>query len=353
MHRRRAIRIVIISLGSLAGLAALAKAVESYMLEHIGRTGGEQRVVFQLDAPYGSVDVHSGALAVDVAMIETLNEDGNSHSCQWSYGVREGGIGMLRIGVGTDEGMKGSPPIAMWQTHSGFSPARALAPQPDWARPVPPQLFSFSMPSISSELVWGPVRKVISTDGGTVVIPESRAGTRISLARNLPMEISANLGFGESMLDLTGLSITSALIETGAARATICSREQNPVPMRNCNISSGMGLCTICGISNFNSDRFGFKGAFGSYHLGFDGKLTHNMDAVIELGVGVCTISIPPTACRVRIFYEDGLLTSFDLSGLVDHHNGYATSPGFNYSTSPILTLHLSSGAGKMSVNYH
>ncbi|HEX5317406.1 MAG TPA: hypothetical protein VFX22_12225, partial [Candidatus Kapabacteria bacterium] len=96
-----------------------------------------------------------------------------------------------------------------------------------------------------------------------------------------------------------------------------------------------------------------FHGAVGSYHLGFEGRLTHNLDAFVEIGLGMCSLSIPPTAGRVQVFYDDGLLSSFSFSGLTKIREGYARSPGFNYSTSPILTLHLSSGAGKISVTYH
>jgi hypothetical protein len=343
-------RVAAIVLGSIAGIAVIAVAVDRYALEHIAKIGGEQRVVFQLDAPYGSVDLKSGTTATDIATIETMTEDGVSHSCQWSYGLRSGGIGMLRIGLGTDEGMRSQPPIAMWHAHSGYSPAAAMQPQPDYATPCLPQLFSFSIPPIASD---GPTFRVISTDAGTLVIPEAKVGTRISLSNQIPIQFSANLGLGESNLDLTGLSLTDAIIETGASKAIICSRQQNPVAMHNCIVSAGIGLCTFTGISNLNTNNFTFNGAVGSYHLGFEGKLNHNMDATVEVGLGMCTISIPPTAARVQVFYDDGFLSSVALSGLSKIRDGYATSPGFRYSSSPVLTLHLSSGAGKISVSYH
>jgi hypothetical protein len=52
------------------------------------------------------------------------------------------------------------------------------------------------------------------------------------------------------------------------------------------------------------------------------------------------------------VFYDDGLLSSFNFSGLTKRREGYATSVGFDQSTRPILTLRLSSGLGRMSVSY-
>jgi hypothetical protein len=350
-------RIVLIGIGTLVAIGGIAVAFDHYTIIPIHRQGGEKRLVFRLDAPYGSVDLRSGAGLSDVGTIELLSQDGDTHAPQWSYGLHNGTVGMLRIGIGTDEGMLLQQPLAVWQANTGFSPAAATAPQPDWGTPSLPSISSFTIPSIPNGYVWHQRMRSISTDAGTVLLPETRAGTRITLAKDLPIDFTADLGFGESSLDLSGLPITDARIETGASNAHIYCNSLNPVPLHNCSIRAGisLGQCRLNGISNLNAEHFTFYGGFGTYHLGFEGKLTRNMDAVIDIGMGMCTLSIPPTACRVQVIYEDGLLSSFSysFSGLVERRDGYWTSPGFNLSTSPILTLHLSSSVGKISVSYH
>ncbi len=340
----------VLTLGSITGLAA---AIERYFTTHIARKGSEQRLVFKLDAPYGSVDLQAGTNQSDVATIESLDEDANAHNCQWSYGMRPDYVGLLRIGVGTDEGMLGQPPIAMWYAKSGFSTVSAPVFESDQGSPIHPSSFSFSLPPLAPPPLVHPRFTVISTDGGTYVKPESSASTRIHLSRDIPMDFTADLGFGESSIDLTGLALTSAAIETGASRAVIYCNQPNTQSMRSCSLRAGIGQCTFVGLSNLNSDRFNFHGAVGSYHLAFDGRLTHNMDAVVELGLGVCSVTIPATAARVQVFSDDGLLSSFSFAGLAQRRGGYYTSPGFDRSNSPILTLHVSSGAGKISVIYH
>ncbi len=356
MHgaRRPVARIALIGIGAVIAIGGIAIAFEHYTIIPIARHGGEQRLVFRLDAPYGSVDLRAGAGPNNVATVELLNEDADPHSSpNWSYNVRNGNMGVLNIGIGTDEGMNAGPPLAMWEARSGFSPASAIAPEPDWGAGRHPSLLSFSMPTIPNGAVWYGRMRSISTDAGTHLIPEARAGTRITLAKDLPIDFGADLGFGESTLDLSGLPITDASIETGASKAHIYCNVPNPVPMHNCTVRAGLGQSNFNGISNLNADRFTFHGGLGSYQLGFEGKLTHNLYAVVDIGIGMCTLSIPPTAGRVQVFCEDGFLSSYSFSGLVERRDGYWSSPGFELSRSPVITLRLSSGAGKISVSYH
>jgi len=351
--RHPAMRVMLLGIGAVAVIGGIAVAFDHYQIFPIHRIGGEKRLVFRLDAPYGSVDLRAGAGPNDIATLELLSENADAHSPQWAYGLQNGNVGMLRIGIGTDEGMVGQPPIAMWQTNSGFSPAAAITPQPDWGAACPPSLFSFTLPTVPYGYTTDRRMKAVSTDAGTTFTPEAKAGTRITLAKDLPIDFVADLGFGESSLDLSGLPITDARIESGASKVHVFCNQPNPAQLRNCFVHAGIGECTFTGISNLSANQFTFNGGFGSYHLGFDGKLTRNLQANIDLGIGMCTVSIPPTSCRVQVFYDDGLLSSFSFSGLQERRSGYWTSPGFDLSFSPVLTLHLSSGAGKISVSYH
>ena len=346
------------ALFSIAGIVAMggiAIALDHYITTNIPRRGMEQRLVFRLEAPYGSVDLRPGATPADIATIETLTEDLNAHNVQSSYNVRENSVGLLRIGIGTDEGMRSQPPLAMWYAHSGFVTASAPAEESDMGSRMRHSSFDFSMPPIGPNFGYPcqPHYVRVSTDAGNSIVAATSAGTRIHLTKDLPIDFSANLGFGESTLDLSGLQLTNAIIETGASRAYIFCNQPNPQTLHNFTVGAGIGPCTFTGISNLNADRFTFHGAFGSYHLGFDGHLTHNIDVVVEIGVGMCTLTIPPTSARVQVFYDKGIFNSYSFSGLAERREGYASSPGFDKSTSPILTLHLSNNAGKMSVNYH
>jgi hypothetical protein len=344
-------RIGLLSFGALAALVGVAGALQHYLVTHIPRLPTEQRLVLRLEAPYGSVDLRSGTPQGDVATVETLDEDANAKNSQWSHGIRNETIGLLRIGIGTDEGRLQGPPLAMWYANSGISLASAHRIQSDMGSqflttlaypPLPyPRFFSY------------PQARVVSTDGENFTATAAAPSTRIRVTKEIPVELWADLGFGESSLDLSGLALTNASIETGASRATIRMAEVNPQAMGSCTVKAGIGQCSFTGISNLNANRFAFHGGVGSYHLGFEGHLTRDIDAIVDVGLGMCTISVPPTAGRVQVFYDESLLNSFSFTGLAVRRDGYATSVGFDRATGPTLTLHLSSGAGKMSVSYH
>ncbi len=325
--RQHPLRIAGLSVLAVGLLGGLTFALDRYFTNHINRFGAEQSLVFQLDAPFGSVNLEAENNPNDIATVETLTEDAEAHNCQWSYGLN-GTVGMLRIGIGTDEGMRSEPPIAMWRANSGFSLASSTAPQSDMGSPMLDRSSNeFSSDYQSSKrpshsyfgspaplyggfgYVGHFTPRTISTDAGSKVEVASPPGTQIYLTKSLPLAFSANLGFGQSRLDLSGLPLMNALIETGASQAYIYCMKPNPQTLHVCSVRAGLGQCTFQGISNLNAERFTFHGAVGSYHLGFEGRLTRNLDAVVELGLGMCSVSIPPTAGRVQVFYEDGLLS--------------------------------------------
>ncbi len=327
---RHTVRVAAISIAALAGVAGVAVAI-GFILSPIAKNGTERRLIFRLDAPYGSIEVKPGTDPNSVAAIQSDQTDPSMRGPHWSYG-HLGEIGILRIGIGTDEGMLDTPPLAIWKADDNFLPARAEQISGIGVR-TPGSLY----------------HAVHETDEGTKI---SASRTRIYITRDLPIDFTANLGFGESSIDLTRLPLTNVDIETGASRATICSNEPNHQVLGNCSVKAGLGECTFCGISNLNARHFSFSGSVGSYHLGFEGRLVHDLDAQIEVGIGVCTMTIPALAGRVRVFFEDNMFTSYTFDGLVRRREGYATSAGFDHSSSPILTLHLTSVAGRMALSY-
>lgn len=329
---RHTVRVAAISIAALAGMAGVAVAI-GFILSPIAKNGHERRLIFRLDAPYGSIELKPGTDPNSVAAIQSDETDPSTRGPHWSYGLLGKDIGILRIGIGTDEGMLITPPLAIWNADNNFVPARTE------------QISGIGVRTLGSLY-----HAVHETDEGTKI---SASRTRIYITRDLPIDFTANLGFGESSIDLTRLPLTNVDIETGASRATICANEPNQQVLGNCSVKAGLGECTFCGISNLNARHFSFSGSVGSYHLGFEGRLVHDLDAQIDVGIGVCTMTIPALAGRVRVFFEDNMFTSYTFDGLVRRREGYATSPGFNLSTSPILTLHLTSVAGRMAVSYH
>jgi hypothetical protein len=219
---------------------------------------------------------------------------------------------------------------------TGFSLASAGTVRTEWGDAISPS------PSYPANAI-APNTTLLSDDNDRY---------QLYLTKEIPVSISAIFGFGEAMLDWTGLALTSAYIETGASNARVTVKAPNTYQMTGCKVSAGIGSFIMDGICNLNANRYEFSGGVGYYKLFFNGKLQRNLDARVEVGLGKVTMDIPPDAGRVQIYYDENVFSSFSFQGLSRKREGYATSVGFEQSTAPILTLYLSSGMGKMEVRY-
>jgi hypothetical protein len=327
---RAPIRVVILTLGTVAGAAGVCFAMSQFFQHEIKRLGGEQRAVVQISAPFGSLVVGSTSTPGTIAYIEGHGEDGEEPDLRTRY-VIKGTTGILNISLG--DGEQGS-------------------------REIQPPLASTFRANTQGFVLTGGQR--YTEDGKIVNITAPRRyaaapaeyGSRVFLTKELPLALDAEMGFGESMLDLSGLWLQDLNLETGANQARVLLRSPNPGSMNQCMVSAGVGEFTMDGIGHLNTSRYIFNGGFGVYNLNFNGKLKKNIDANISVGVGKVNIRIPPADARVQVVYEDGVLCSYTFQGLTKKRDGYATSAGFENSRAPIITLRLTSGAGRINVIY-
>ena len=337
MKSRKKRIVILTSLGFFAA-SGVCFAIYKTIDYPVQRDGKEKRVNVIMSVPYGTLTMVAGTKTGDVALLQMQSGEAEMLPFHVRYLYNPvGTTGTLRMTIGSDEGMlETNKPLAQaWKANSNFSLASTNAVHSDYGDVSP-------APSAFDLLTAPPQTSHDESDHA-----------KIFLTKDIPLSISAQLGFGESILDWTGLALSCAYVETGSAKTQIHIREHNRIPMAGCRINAGFGEFSMDGISDLNTDRFQFSGGVGYYSLNFNGKLTQNLDATVEVGMGKVAINIPPEAGRVRIIYDDSYFSSFSFSGLTKLRDGYVTSVGFDQSKAPILTLHLSSGLGKMIVNYH
>lgn len=335
----RPVRLVLITLGTITGAAGIACAVGQFFTHEIPLKGGEERALVQVSAPYGSLILGSTSSTGLLAYLEGHGDNGEEPSMRSRYVVR-GTTGILNLTVGDDdgEGMLHQDPL-LASTHRATS--------------------SFSL--------IGSGNNRYSDDGEVYYIGDGRdysysvsraaytptaASTRLFLTKKIPLALDAEMGFGESILDLSGLWLQNLNLETGANQARVYVRSPNPGAMKECTVSAGVGEFSMEGIGYLNTAKFDFNGGFGKYSLNFAGKLKRDLEANVSVGLGMLSLRIPPDAARLQVFYDDGVFCSYNFAGIAKRREGYATSAGFDQSNAPILTLRITSGAGKVSVIY-
>jgi hypothetical protein len=329
--------IFLTSLGLFAASGAVY-AIYKTIDYPVQREGRETRVNVIMSVPYGTLTMMAGTKPGDIALLQMQSGEDEMLPFHVRYSYNPvGTTGTLRMTIGSDEGMleKDKPLADCWKANSSYSLASSNAIHTDFG--------DVSRTSGTFDLLTSP----------PMTSHDESDHAKVFLTRDIPVSISAQLGFGESILDWTGLALSCAYIETGSAKTQIHIHEHNRIPMGGCVINAGFGEFSMDGISDLNTNRFKFSGGIGYYSLNFNGTLTQNLDATVEVGLGKVSLNIPPEAGRVQIYYEDSYFSSFTFSGLTKRSEGYYTSVGFDQSKAPILTLRLSSGLGKMVVSYH
>jgi len=332
---QRPARLVLITLGTVVGAAGIACAVGQFFTHEIPFKGGEERALIQVSAPYGSLILGSTSSNGLLAYLEGHGDNGEEPSMRSRYVVR-GTTGILNLTVGEDEGSLHQP---LASTHRATSNLSLIGS-------------GNNRYSDAGEVYHIGDGRDYSYAVSRASYAPSNTSTRLFLTKKLPLALDAEMGFGESELDLSGLWLQDLNLETGANQARVFVRSPNPGSMEKCSVSAGVGEFTMEGIGFLNTSKFDFNGGFGMYNLNFGGKLKKNLEANVSVGLGKLSVRVPPTSGRLQIIYDDGVFCSYNFAGIVKKRDGYATSVGFDQSNAPVLTLRITSGAGKVNVVY-
>lgn len=335
--RLQTMSVAVIFVATACGVAYAAyRTIEKSIM----KDGSETRLNVLLNVPYGNFSLYSGTRYNQLALLrvatDDMEEDPPMHIRQ--YLNKQDNVGTLKLTLGSDEGMLiPEKPLAHQSYHAstGFSLVSSGTVRTDWGETV------YQPPVGRSNFV-----------SNASMLANDNERYQLLLTRDIPVSISAMFGFGESMIDLTGIKLASAYVETGASNSRVSVRTPNKYEMSGCKISAGIGSFIMDGICNLNAARYEFSGGVGFYKLFFNGKLQRSLDASVEVGLGKVSIDIPPDAARVQVYYDENMFSTFNFQGLNKRRDGYATSVGFDQSKSPTLTLRLSSGMGKMEVRY-
>lgn len=333
----RPARLVLITLGTIAGVTGVCFAVSQFFAHEIPLKGGEERALVQVSAPYGSLILGSTSSPGLLAYLEGHGDNGEEPSMRSRYVVR-GTTGILNLTVGEDEGSLHRDPV-LASTHRAASNFSLVGSHNNRY-------------SDAGEVYYIGDGRDYSYSVTRAAYAPTGASTRLFLTKKLPLDLEAEMGFGESELDLSGLWLQELTLETGANQARVFLRSPNPGSMDKCTVSAGVGEFRMEGIGYLNTSKFDFNGGFGMYDLNFAGKLRKNLEANVSVGLGRLSVRVPPTAGRLQIFYDDGVFCSYNFAGVVKKRDGYATSAGFDQSNAPVLTLRITSGAGKVNVLY-
>lgn len=158
-----------------------------------------------------------------------------------------------------------------------------------------------SAPEISYSETGGKGIVTIKSSGFVFPLPESIS---IGLNSGIPLDLSVHTGASSYSLDLSGMRVSSLMLEGGASSGEIFWNSSNPVTLGRMDINAGASSLTLSGLGYANVRNLILKGGAGSYTLDFSGDYTGTGIVSIDSGLSSVSIRIPPNL-GARVIKKD------------------------------------------------
>jgi hypothetical protein len=165
----------------------------------------------------------------------------------------------------------------------------------------------------------------------------------------IPLSIDAELGIGGGDFDMSGLSIKSFKISTGASSTTVEFDEPNKTVMDDFVIESGVSKFVGEKLGNANFKTMTFSGGIGTYTLNFDGDIEREVDVHVKIGLGVITIDIPHNV-GAKVWYDESWLSNFSIDEDFDEESkGVFVTPNYSDAKGK-MNIYVESGLGSVKI---
>jgi hypothetical protein len=162
----------------------------------------------------------------------------------------------------------------------------------------------------------------VGIEGGSVKGRNMKSG-RLDLTLGTKVPIDLNLKFGAVRADveLGGLKIRSAQIQTGASETDLTVASANTEPCSRLDFQVGAAEFRATNLGNLNCEDVHVAGGVGDVTLDFNGAWRVDADVDIDMGLGSLTLKLP-RGLGVQV-QKTGFLASFDSQGLTKRGNVY------------------------------
>lgn len=170
----------------------------------------------------------------------------------------------------------------------------------------------------------------------------------IELARGIPMDLSVDIGTGEALLDLTGLSLSDLTVTTGNSDVALSFGARNPQPLGTLRVTSGAGKLMASGLGHANFDQLSVLGGAGAIDLDFSGAFQRSAVADIKAGAGKVTVRVPG-GLGVRVTLAGTPIAGIDTLGFDEQGDNVYVNAA--YGTAPLtLSVKITTGIGSVSL---
>jgi hypothetical protein len=187
----------------------------------------------------------------------------------------------------------------------------------------------------------------IGITGGKISGRNMKAGRLdLALGTRVPLDLNLKFGAAEADLELGGLRLQKATIQTGASDTEVRVSRPNPITCSTARFEVGAAKFAAEGLGNLNCEDLSFSGGVGDVSLDFTGNWRADGTVDIDMGLGSLTLRFPRgLGVAVR---KSSVLASFDSQGLIKRGQVYY-SEGFDKADRK-LNINIDAALGSIKV---
>lgn len=161
----------------------------------------------------------------------------------------------------------------------------------------------------------------VGVEGGGKASIRDGGRLRLVFGTSVPMDLDLSFGAAAAEMELGGMRIRSATIQTGASDAKLNFSRPNPERMNTLTVEAGAAALRARGLGNANVERITFSGGVGDVDLDFSGAWRGDTNVKVDLGLGSLTLRVP-RGIGVRVD-RSTFLVGFDSEGLIKRGRSY------------------------------
>ncbi len=172
----------------------------------------------------------------------------------------------------------------------------------------------------------------------------------LAVSPDAPVDLALKFGAAQAELELGGLSLRSAHIETGASQTTVAFSTPNRVACSDLSFKVGAAQFEVEHLGNSRCRAISLEGGVGQMVLDFTGDWPAGQDTHVTMSVALGEIQLHiPKGLGVRLDV-DHFLAAVDRAGFVKRGSAYFTP---DYDAAPVkVALDIKAVLGNIEVTW-
>lgn len=167
--------------------------------------------------------------------------------------------------------------------------------------------------------------------------------------RGVKIKLEGNIGTGESVLELGGLSLTDIDLNVGTGSHRMKFSEPLPEPVESIVVRGGVGEMALTDVGNASPSKLRVDHSIGEFRIDLEGDWRNDAEVYASSSIGETRISLPDGGVKVDLRAGRVSIGETDRRGLTRLERRLEEEP--LPEGAPRITLHLSHSIGELRID--